>query len=100
MPLDGPKMDIPFITVDQMREVDRAMEEDYHIELVQMMENAGLALANLASRRFLDGNPREQRVLVMAGTGWQRRRRPGVRATATQPGRHGGGVAHPAGRGV
>ena len=69
MPLDGPKMDIPFITVDQMREVDRAMEEDYHIELVQMMENAGLALANLASRRFLDGNPREQRVLVMAGTG-------------------------------
>ena len=69
MPLDGPQMDIPFITVDQMHEVDRAMEDDYHIELVQMMENAGLALANLASRRFLAGDPRGHRVLVMAGTG-------------------------------
>jgi NAD(P)H-hydrate repair Nnr-like enzyme with NAD(P)H-hydrate epimerase domain len=28
-----------------MREVDRAMTEDLHIELVQMMENAGRTLA-------------------------------------------------------
>jgi len=35
-----------------MREVDRAMVEDLHIELIQMMENAGRALAELAMRRF------------------------------------------------
>ena len=35
---------VPFITTDQMREVDRAMVEDYGISLVQMMENAGLCL--------------------------------------------------------
>ena len=35
-----------------MREVDRAMVEDLHIQLVQMMENAGRSLADLALRRF------------------------------------------------
>jgi NAD(P)H-hydrate repair Nnr-like enzyme with NAD(P)H-hydrate epimerase domain len=35
-----------------MREVDRAMIEDLHIELVQMMENAGRNLAELAIARF------------------------------------------------
>ena len=34
-----------------MREVDRAMVEDYGIELVQMMENAGASLARLARTR-------------------------------------------------
>ena len=35
---------IPFITTDQMREVDRAMMEDYGIDLAKMMENAGREL--------------------------------------------------------
>ena len=39
---------IPFLTTDQMREVDRAMIEDYGIHLIQMMENAGRNLAELA----------------------------------------------------
>ncbi|MFQ6030457.1 MAG: NAD(P)H-hydrate epimerase [Dehalococcoidia bacterium] len=52
-----------------MREVDRAMIEDFHIELVQMMENAGRSLAHLARRRFLEGDPRGQMVMVLAGTG-------------------------------
>ncbi len=60
---------IPFITTDQMREVDRAMIEDYGISLIQMMENAGRNLAHLARRRFLDGNATARRVLVLAGTG-------------------------------
>ena len=60
---------VPFITTDQMREVDRAMIEDYGISLVQMMENAGRDLAHLARRRFLDGNATARRVLVLAGTG-------------------------------
>ena len=52
-----------------MREVDRAMIEDYHIELIQMMENAGRNLAHLARKRFLEGNPLNKKVVVLAGTG-------------------------------
>jgi NAD(P)H-hydrate epimerase len=60
---------IPFLSTDQMREVDRVMVEDYHIELIQMMENAGRSLAGLARLRFLSGSPANQRVVVLAGTG-------------------------------
>jgi NAD(P)H-hydrate epimerase len=60
---------IPFVDTAEMVEVDRAMIEDYHIELIQMMENAGRNLAHLARMRFLDGDPREKRVLVLAGGG-------------------------------
>ncbi len=60
---------VPFLTTDQMREVDRAMIEDYHIELVQMMENAGRNLAHLARMRFLAGDPREKQVVVLCGPG-------------------------------
>ena len=59
----------PFLSTQQMREVDRAMIEDYKISLLQMMENAGRCLADLARSRFLRGDPRGQRVLVLAGTG-------------------------------
>ena len=61
--------DIPFITTDQMREVDRIMVEEYGISLVQMMENAGGNLAHLARSRFLGGNAAGRRVLVLAGRG-------------------------------
>lgn len=54
----------PTLSADQMREVDRAMVEDFHIELLQMMENAGRNLADLARRRF---EPRS--VVVLAGSG-------------------------------
>ncbi len=59
----------PSITADQMREVDRAMVEDYGIQLTQMMENAGRNLAHLARYRLLEGDPRGERVLVLAGKG-------------------------------
>ena len=55
---------IPAITESQMREVDRIMVENLGIELVQMMENAGRNLADLALRRF-----RPARVIVLAGPG-------------------------------
>lgn len=61
--------DVPYLTTDQMREVDRAMIEEYHIELIQMMENAGRNLAQLARDRFFDGNPSGRSVVVLAGTG-------------------------------
>lgn len=60
---------IPFLTTDQMREVDRAMIEDYEILLIQMMENAGRNLAQLSRRRFLNGNPLGRSVIVLAGPG-------------------------------
>ena len=61
--------EVPYLTTDQMIEVDRAMMEDYRIDLVRMMENAGMDLAHLARERFLDGDPRRRRVVVLAGTG-------------------------------
>lgn len=55
---------VPAIDVDQMRAVDRAMIEDFRIDLIQMMENAGRNLADLARRLF---SPRS--VTVLAGAG-------------------------------
>ncbi len=60
---------VPYLTTDQMVEVDRAMIEDYGIDLVRMMENAGRALAHLARERFLAGDPQGRHVVVLAGTG-------------------------------
>lgn len=61
--------DPPYLTREQMVEVDRAMIEDLHIDLVQMMENAGRHLAHLARSRFLGGDPRGKRVVALAGPG-------------------------------
>src|SRR5918994_3352796 len=61
--------EIPYLTTEQMIEVDRVMIEDFGIELVQMMENAGRALAHLARTRFLGGEPLDKQVTVVAGTG-------------------------------
>ncbi len=68
-PIQNLKSKISYLTTDQMREVDRAMIEEYHIELIQMMENAGRNLAHLARTRFLDGDPRSRPVAVLCGTG-------------------------------
>ncbi len=56
--------DVPALTASQMREVDRIMVEELGIGLVQMMENAGRALADLALGRFHPAS-----VLVLAGPG-------------------------------
>ncbi|MEM8485829.1 MAG: NAD(P)H-hydrate epimerase [Bacteroidota bacterium] len=60
---------IPYLSTDQMVEVDRAMIEDYNILLIQMMENAGRNLAALARSRFLGGDPRGRDVVVLVGKG-------------------------------
>jgi NAD(P)H-hydrate epimerase len=60
---------VPSMTTEQMIEVDRAMMQDYRIELIQMMENAGRNLAHLARLRFLNGNPQGKKVVILAGTG-------------------------------
>ena len=45
------------------------MIEDFKIDLVQMMENAGRNLADLARARFLNGDPQSRKVTALAGTG-------------------------------
>jgi len=66
-----PKIDseVPFLDSTQMAEVDRLMVEDYSIELLQMMENAGRNLAVLARAIFLNEIPDGKRVTIFAGTG-------------------------------
>ena len=59
---------IPALTTDQMRKVDRLMIEEYHIDMLQMMENAGRNLALLAVR-MLDGDVADRPVVVLAGRG-------------------------------
>ncbi len=60
---------VPAVTSVEMAAVDQAMVEDYGIDLIQMMENAGRALAALARDRFLDGDPQGKTVVVLAGPG-------------------------------
>lgn len=57
-------MDVPSITVDQMREVDRLMVEEFGITLPQMMENAGRILAELTIELF---DPDKASILVGKG---------------------------------
>lgn len=61
-------MQIPYLTTNQMVEVDRLMIEQYGIQLIQMMENAGRNLAEL-SRRMLGGDVRLKRIAVLCGAG-------------------------------
>ncbi|MEM9043018.1 MAG: NAD(P)H-hydrate epimerase [Actinomycetota bacterium] len=56
--------DAAAITTEEMIEVDRVMIDDLHIELIQMMENAGRQLAHVV--RSLVG---PTRAWVAAGTG-------------------------------
>jgi NAD(P)H-hydrate epimerase len=60
--------DIPVLSTDQMVEVDRLMIEEYQISLIQMMENAGRNLAELA-RRMLGGQIGGQRITILSGAG-------------------------------
>ena len=59
---------IPALTTEQMIEVDRLMIEEYHIELIQMMENAGRNLALLA-KQMLDDDITDRPIVVLAGRG-------------------------------
>ncbi len=60
--------DLLALTTAQMVEVDRLIIEDYGIRLIQMMENAGRNLAELA-RRMLDGNLSGRKIAVLCGAG-------------------------------
>ena len=62
-------MEMPFLSVDQMRTVDRLMVDVYGITALQSMENAGRNVARAARRLFLGGDPQGKRIVVLAGIG-------------------------------
>ncbi|GAB4372959.1 MAG: hypothetical protein Kow0042_16570 [Calditrichia bacterium] len=61
-------IDIPLLTAEQMREVDRLMVDSFHIQLIQMMEIAGRNLAEM-TRRCLSGRVMNKKILIAVGKG-------------------------------
>ncbi|MFQ5903003.1 MAG: NAD(P)H-hydrate epimerase [Candidatus Binatia bacterium] len=61
-------MKIPSVSRAEMVEIDRAMIEDFGIDLTMMMENAGKTLAVQATR-MLDGSAVEKRIAILVGRG-------------------------------
>jgi NAD(P)H-hydrate epimerase len=57
---------IPALTTEQMREVDRIAVEDFNLGILQMMENAGRNLAQLAVTHL---GGQAERVAILAGPG-------------------------------
>lgn len=59
---------LPSLTTTQMQEVDHLMIDSYGVNLLQMMENIGRNLADLA-QTMLGGNLADQPILVLCGRG-------------------------------
>jgi NAD(P)H-hydrate epimerase len=57
-----------YLTAEEMAEADRAAIEDYGIDVLALMENAGLDTANLA-REMLGGTVKGKSVCILAGRG-------------------------------
>ena len=63
-------MNIPALTTDQMIEADRLMIEEYGIQLIQMMENAGRNCTDLIERwGWTRAKDRPLRVCIICGKG-------------------------------
>ena len=63
-----PSQSEPAVTPAQMAQVDRIMTEEFGVEVLQLMELAGQAVAVWARERLL-GDVTGKRVLVLAGSG-------------------------------
>jgi NAD(P)H-hydrate epimerase len=59
----------PSVTPDQMAQVDRIMSADFGVDVLQLMELAGQAVACWTRERFLDGVAHGKEVLILAGGG-------------------------------
>jgi NAD(P)H-hydrate epimerase len=59
---------VPWLSVEQMREVDRIMVGELGITLVRIMENGGRNLAELA-RHLCGGHTTGQAIVVLVGPG-------------------------------
>lgn len=60
---------IPALTPDQMSQVDRLMASEMGVDVLQLMELAGQAVASWARQRFLGQAARDKTVLILAGSG-------------------------------
>lgn len=59
---------VPTVDTVQMKEIDRLMVVEQHVDLLQMMETTGRALA-LQARELLDGDLEDRPIVVLAGRG-------------------------------
>ena len=60
--------DVPSVTANQMRDIQRLAQEDYGFDILQITENAGRACARLALD-MLGGRGKGQVVVILAGGG-------------------------------
>jgi NAD(P)H-hydrate epimerase len=60
---------IPALTAEQMAEVDRVMIHEFGVDVLQLMEVAGRAVAAFARERMLGGDARGKRMTILCGTG-------------------------------
>ena len=60
---------LPSVSSAQMRRVDELAVDHYHLKLLQMMENAGRALAHLTRQELTNSRLPETQILVLAGPG-------------------------------
>jgi len=60
--------EIPLVSAIQMREIQGVAQEDYGIDILQIMENGGRSAAELALA-MLGGRGRGQRIVILAGGG-------------------------------
>ena len=60
---------IPALTAAEMARVDRILMDDLGLDVLQVMEVAGRAVAAFARDRFLSGRVDGRRVVVLAGIG-------------------------------
>lgn len=61
-------VDVPALTAEQMRELDRIATQETGTSLLQMMENAGRSLALLAME-LIGPQWRNSRIVILAGSG-------------------------------
>ena len=60
--------DVPSVTANQMREIQRMAQEDFGLDILQIAENAGRACAQLVLQ-MLGGRGHGQVVVILAGGG-------------------------------
>jgi NAD(P)H-hydrate epimerase len=60
--------EVPLVSAETMRGIQRAAIEEFDMDILQLMENAGRAAARLALG-MLGGKARGQRIVVLAGGG-------------------------------
>jgi NAD(P)H-hydrate epimerase len=67
-PLPETFADLPVVTADRMREIDRRAGEKFGLKTLDLMENAGRAVAD-ETERFLGGAAHDAQVVVCCGRG-------------------------------